>query len=540
MLATQGPAATSRLPHLCFEIDGSPQFAYSLGGGRTVLGRADSCDVALPSEKISRVHCFVEQRGEGWWLIDRSSNGTLLNGLPVQRRAQLKPGDLVGIGDLDVRFLVGPDTDRLRPTESRVCAAVHEEPVGIDGDGLTSCRVALTDTSTGRSWVLKRQRSWLGGPGADIEIDPHLAVRGCRVHVVRGRPMVEAGEAAAFVAGQRVRETVPIYPGESLRIGDHTLVVEHVFERRGRERERFGEMVGAHPAMKRLFGALEKAAAHDHAVLLVGESGTGKELAARALHDVGPRADGPYVALNVAALSESLFESEMFGHEKGAFTGATSRQAGAFQRADGGTLFLDEIGELALPMQAKLLRTLESGEVRRVGGGKVEYPDVRIVAATNRDLPAMVAEGTFRSDLYFRLSQLPVRLPPLRGRRTDILPIAQVLLHRIDPKARLLDDAAAALEQYDWPGNVRELRNVLTRAAVLGGPMVSKGMLQFEPTAFGAPSASQGLTEDYQAAERQTVLQAMRDASGNKARAARILGMPRSTLTYKLKRLGLV
>jgi DNA-binding NtrC family response regulator len=522
------------MPTLQFEIHGLPHFGYPLRGGRCVLGRADSCDVALPFERISRIHCVVEHRGDRWQVVDRSRNGTFLNGKAVERRQELRDGDVIQVGEATVRFI---EAERdIRPTDvRRVQAAIHEEPVGMEPDGLLAQRVGLRSGDTVH--VLRSQRTWLGGPGADLVIDPHLPARACRVLVVRGRPMVQAGEAAAFVAGQRVRETLPIYVGEVLRLGDHELAVEHVVKRRGREIERLGEMVGSHPAMQRLFGALEKAAAHDHAVLLVGESGTGKELAARALHDTGPRAEGPYVAVNVAALTENLFESELFGHEKGAFTGAVRRQDGAFHRADSGTLFLDEIGELALPLQAKLLRTLESGEVRRVGGSEVAYPDVRIVCATNRDLPQMVRDGTFRQDLYFRLCQLPVRLPPLRARRSDIEAIAWALLRREHPEARLTAAAIAHLESHDWPGNIRELRNVLRRAVVMGGPTIDREDLEFSTDGLGMPSRDAGL--DFQHAERKRVRSAMEQASGNKAKAARILGIPRTTLGYKLKKLGL-
>lgn len=527
------------MPTLSFEIDGAPLFNFPLRGGRVVLGRADSCDVALPGEDVSRVHCFVEQRGENWWVVDRSSNGTLLNGEEVQGRAQLSLGDSIGVGSVTARFAPTTESPHQPTAVHRVQAAVHEEPIGIDPEGMMSCRVGLR-TANGDLHVLDRQRTWIGGPGADIVVDRSLPARAVRIAVARGRPMVEVGMIAAFVAGQRVRETVPIYHGETLKLGDNELTVEPVFHRRTHELDQLGDMVGSHPVMRRLFGTLQKAAAHDHPVLLVGESGTGKELAARALHDVGPRAEGPYVAVNVAALTENLFESELFGHEKGSFTGASARQDGAFHRADGGTLFLDEIGELAMPMQAKLLRTLESGEVRRVGGAKIEYPDVRIVAATNRDLPTMVSQGHFRQDLYFRLCQLPIALPPLRARRSDVLPISKVLLVREHPTASLSPDAQEALLEHDWPGNVRELRNVLRRAVVMGGPSVTRDSLMFEFDAF--PKKDRATTphgNDFTKAERERVRQAMLDAGGNKTRAARALGIPRTTLNYKLRRLGL-
>ncbi len=263
-----------------------------------------------------------------------------------------------------------------------------------------------------------------------------------------------------------------------------------------------------------------------------GESGTGKELAARGLHD-SALPEGPFVAVNCAALTESLVESELFGHEKGAFTGATQRQEGAFQRADGGTLFLDEVGELPLETQAKLLRALESGEVRRVGGSTPEFPDVRVVAATNRDLHREVEAGKFRADLFFRLAVLTVRMPPLREHSEDIGLIARELLRRSHPDAVLDPATIPALEAYAWPGNVRELRNVLTRAYVLHGKHIRASNLEYHPWAFDGEARAAPVAD---APERARVEQALAAASGNRSQAARILGIPRSSLLYKMKR----
>ena len=245
------------------------------------------------------------------------------------------------------------------------------------------------------------------------------------------------------------------------------------------------------------------------------------------------------MAINCAAVADNLFESEFFGHEKGAFSGAVSRQDGAFQRADGGTLFLDEVGELKLDGQAKLLRALESGEIRRVGGSKTEFPDVRIVAATNRNLPRMVKQGTFREDLYFRLSVLTVRMPPLRERRGDIALIARRLLERTHPGASLLPPAVEHLETYEWPGNVRELRNVLTRAVVLTGNEIGPGDLVFNPWSFDDDAIEpDGDTEEVNP-ERAQIASALARHKGNRTQTARELGIARSSLLYKMRRHGI-
>jgi DNA-binding NtrC family response regulator len=231
---------------------------------------------------------------------------------------------------------------------------------------------------------------------------------------------------------------------------------------------RFG-MIGASPAMEEVFGVLAKIVKTQVTVLVLGESGTGKELVARALHSHGPRKRKPFLAVNCAAISPQLLESELFGHTKGSFTGAHKSRKGYAETADGGTLFLDEIGEMSFDLQAKLLRFLQDGEVRAVGGNATKKVDVRVVAATNRDLLQCVRDGRFREDLYYRLAVITVGLPPLRDRREDIPHLARfVLAHNAEeglPSAEIDDAALARLSERDWPGNIRELQNELTRAA---------------------------------------------------------------------------
>ncbi len=307
------------------------------------------------------------------------------------------------------------------------------------------------------------------------------------------------------------------------------------------------------PAMVPIERALRKAAATDTTVLLLGESGTGKEVAARAVHRWSARAPGPFVAVNCAALSEALLESELFGHEKGAFTGAHARQRGRVELADGGTFFLDEVGELAPSLQAKLLRVLQEKRFERVGGHQTVVANVRWVAATNRDLGAMVQAGTFRQDLYHRLSVFPVRLPPLRERREDIGPLAERLMGGIAaavgrPGLRLADDARAALQAAAWPGNVRELANVLERSAILAeGETITADDLALLPIAAGgsaaggsAPvAAGAGAVGTMEEVEKEAIRRALAASGGNRREAAARLGIGLRTLYDKLKRYGL-
>jgi DNA-binding NtrC family response regulator len=285
---------------------------------------------------------------------------------------------------------------------------------------------------------------------------------------------------------------------------------------------------------------VDRVAATDVPVLVTGESGTGKELVARRLHARSPRAAGPFVAVNAAALPESLAESELFGHERGAFTGADRARAGRFEEARGGTLFLDEIGELASAHQSKLLRVIEDRRVRRLGSERDVPVDVRIVAATNRDLAREAGTGAFRRDLYFRLAVVPVDLPPLRERPGDVPLLARHFVERLAARHRLPapelgEDALAALARHDWPGNVRELRNTLERAVVVraGQP------LRAEDVRPAAASATPAPTLDEETREREAALEALRISGGNRESASRQLGISVRTLYYRLRRWGL-
>jgi len=297
-------------------------------------------------------------------------------------------------------------------------------------------------------------------------------------------------------------------------------------------------------AMIPVVDALARVAKTGATVLLVGESGTGKEVAARLLHETSPRANKPFIAINCAVLTEELLESELFGHEKGSFTGAHAQRRGRIELADGGTFFLDEVGELKPTLQAKLLRVLEERRFERLGGSTPISVDVRWVAATHRDLRAMSQEGTFREDLYHRLAVFPIRLPPLRERREDIVPLAESLLAQLSASAgrsapARLDEASKALLQGEgWPGNVRELRNVLERATILtDGPDIKPEHVWIEasapPAETGPRSSEDGSLADL---ERQTIQRTLAAVGGNRRAAAARLGIGLRTLYEKLKR----
>lgn len=311
----------------------------------------------------------------------------------------------------------------------------------------------------------------------------------------------------------------------------------------------FTKMVGTSDAMRQVYDIISRVAAHDVTVLITGESGTGKELVAEAIHDNSLRSEGPLVRLNCAALPETLLESELFGHEKGAFTGAGEQRAGRFELAESGTLFLDEISSTSPSMQAKLLRVLQEGEFERVGGKHVLHANVRIIAATNRDLKDLVERGLFREDLYYRLNVVPIELPPLRERKSDIGLLVQHFIGELNAAfgksfAGVSDDAMDVLVDYLWPGNVRELRNVLAKAMLLGDePYIQAVDLLLEPPAAEPPMAHvppAGSAEGSQASlsERDAIIQALQECRWNQSLAARKLGIHRNTLRMRMERFG--
>jgi transcriptional regulator with GAF, ATPase, and Fis domain len=428
-----------------------------------------------------------------------------------------------------------------------------------------------------------------GGEPAPVELclDPerfrHVAHEGVRSLVAVPVRTLERFVGGLVFLSRRPEEYRPEHADLARRVADHVaLALAH--QRLAEEERRAGEarglaarlvkrvesltqeieslggrrrVVGDSAAWKAVLKQATQVAATDTTVLLLGESGTGKEVVARFVHRASPRADGPFVALNCAALPDQLLESELFGHEKGAFTGAAAAKPGQIERAARGVLLLDEVGEMSLSAQAKLLRVLQEKEFQRLGGTRVLAADVRIVAATNRDLRAAVEDRSFREDLYYRLQVFEIRLPPLRERREDILPLSEEFLAEIGrafgrPPAGISREARERLLRYHWPGNVRELRNTLERAAILcegglinaehlslAGPRTSSLPLRDAPRHGDVPDTPPSTAADLEAVERSMVEKALKEARYNKSTAARTLGLSRKQLYVRLRRFGL-
>jgi two-component system response regulator AtoC len=316
-------------------------------------------------------------------------------------------------------------------------------------------------------------------------------------------------------------------------------------------REAYPPLIGEHPLVQRIGQLIKKVAPTDATILIMGESGTGKELVARAVHALSPRVDRPFVAVNCGAIPAELLESEMFGHERGAFTGAIGQRAGMFQLANGGTIFLDEVGEMSPTLQVKLLRVLQDREVRPVGGDRATRIDLRVVAASNKELAAEVEAGRFREDLFYRLQVIPIVMPPLRERRSDVPLLIHHFLRRLNerrahPPITISDEAMVHLWEYDWPGNVRELENLLERLVILSEedridlhhlPPQIRSLISEKkiprPTLGDHGIDFNTAVEEF---ENRLIEEALRRTKGNKQAAARLLGLKRTTLVAKLRR----
>lgn len=560
-----------------------------------LLGRGEGCDLALADKALSREHCAFVLDDGAWRVEDLgSTNGLAVNGAKVTS-ARLLPGDLVTVGHSVLRFVDDAEIE-LKSARDNVTATLQiPAREAIDRRGESGWRAedyaALIDFSeslalaSGPAEIEGLAERWitgqLGGGSATLFRRRHDRwVRAVSSTGPEGRTIdvsaevlqavAEEGRTAflAATAADSARTLVPIGRPPSLvmwvdelrRPPDETRLavvahaarltaahLERAFRPDARPESEPSMLIAESSAMRAVLDFVDRVAAVEATVLVLGESGTGKELVARSIHQRSSRAEGPFIAVNCGALPEGLIESELFGHEKGAFTGASVRRAGRFERAHRGTLFLDEIGDLPLAAQARLLRVLEDRSVERLGGRDSTDVDVRVVAATHRDLRSMVHDGRFREDLYYRLSVLVLELPPLRARPGDVELIARRFVEEAAHRARrevpgIAPGVLECLRRYEWPGNVRELRNAIERAVVLGrGPTIAEVDLPAEIRAASSGNAPGKLTLPLPLAElvRLDVIAALEAAAGNKSKAARILGIDRATLYARLKDYGL-
>ncbi|MCB9653107.1 MAG: sigma 54-interacting transcriptional regulator [Deltaproteobacteria bacterium] len=533
------------IPELVFVREDQTLLHFPINRAEVCIGSNPTNDIVLPdTSTIPAVAAIIVERGGGRFRLRDLTNGVLrVNDASLEGdECDLGPGDVVRMGPYALRLQVKND-DGPRQGFGRT-SIMSREDSGPEGASIEF---------SGKRYRLDPSQPFNVGGHDDNDLlveDAFASAFHCRVTNQRGRwILMDLGSTnGTEVNGLRIREAELPSPAV-VRIGRTSFTFEEATAgRRMRDTTddknslcRFHGMIGQSDALRRVFDLATRLAGSKEPVLIIGASGSGKELVARALHAESPRADGPYLALNCGALTSTLIESELFGHVKGAFTGATSDKQGAFEATTQGTLFLDEIGELPLDLQPKLLRVLEASSVRRVGGTQEIPVHTRIVAATHRNLEELVREGKFREDLFHRLFVLSIRIPPLAERPEDVIPLAEhfIATQSTRPVA-LAADAQAALTDYTWPGNVRELRNVIVRALLMtDSDTLQLSDLEFLQQAFTTRSQdARGSVRRHDERERAKLLDALDTAGGNRAEAARILGVSKSTFHDRLKRYG--
>ncbi len=534
------------MAELVFFRRGEEVLRFSVDGARTVLGRGESCDVVIPDPEVSRQQVALTMVGDTCTMEDLSGNGTLVSGRK-EMKAALPDGADLTLGQWRAVFRARAQVER----DATEVGSNRTEVAPKTEHRKMPAQVRVRQGHNEKVHKLQAETFTVGkDDGNDLILNDKF-ISGRHLKVTRHESGFLLSDRQStngtWLGNARIYEVeVPLFT--MLRIGE----VELVLEPQGGDIRSgvYQGIIGNDPSVRQLAELIERVAPSTAAVAIFGESGTGKELVARAVHARSARHEQPFIPVNCAAISKELIESELFGHEKGAFTGAANARKGAFEEADGGTLFLDEIGELPLDLQAKMLRALESGEIKRVGASKPINVDVRIVAATNRDLLGAAKSGAFREDLYYRLCVIPLTLPPLRARMSDLANIADHFLKAFSPKGqqvRLTPAAVQKLEGHSWPGNIRELRNVIHRALLLRkGAMIDNTDISFDVQAkvnkdVQLPDFPPGTTlvQMLDSLERRIVEIYLQRFKDNRERVAKELGVARSTLFKRLKDWGL-
>ncbi len=551
--ATELAAPPAPRAFLVITIDDGGSRVIDLPEGVDVtFGRSRGATITLDSDKVSRMHARVRRTGDVIDVEDLGSrNGTRVNGEKIEGPRRLTTGDEITVGPI---LAVLGVTSGLRRTSTIADVTAGETRLAAEVDRSVRYHRPVTvallrtanDTILDQIERAIRPMDLIAEDAGDdyLVILPELSREEGSAAVQRLLDFARAANVQAPAAtalcpddGTTVETLIGV-----LRAGLRTGRVPRAPAPKGTP-------VVFDPAMQRVYALVERIADTSMTVLILGETGVGKELVCEAIHQRSSRRDRPLIKLNCAALPESLLESELFGYERGAFTGADKRKVGFFEAADGGTLFLDEIGDMPLPLQAKLLRVLERKVITRVGGTSEVATDARLIAATHRNLDNDVRAGRFRQDLLFRIGGFTIAVPPLRDRPSEIIPLAEHFVRtaaaeqaRVAPV--LSDDARDALAGYDWPGNVRELRNAVERALVLATDTITAADLPERlhdashrvrpPVASGADVRGQ-----LAAVERAAIVAALDAESGNQTRAARRLGLSRRALIYKMEKYGL-
>jgi len=567
------PDASERAVLVVYEGDGDATTTRVIeiaDGAQLTIGRVRSANIHVDSERASRIHARISRRGPQLTIEDAGSrNGTWVNGAAITAPHRLASGDEIVIGpatmvvSLTTPVAARPNVQSIRYLEERLAAEVERGQLYRRVFSLL--RIRLVGELDAIDEAIDRVAAAVRVMDVVAEYAPHeLAI------VMPELEGVTATERANELAtAARVRAGT-VVPGLDVRVGlasfpAHATTSGELIARAGAavDAVRHTDQVGVpppdehaatplvvDPQMRRVYELVHKVADHPITVLVCGETGVGKEVVAAAIHHGGSRRHHPLVRVNCPSLPEALLESELFGHERGAFTGADRRKHGYFEAANGGTLFLDEIGEISAAMQTKLLRVLQDRLITRVGGTEEIEVDVRVVCATNRDLEREVARGAFRSDLFFRISAFTIFVPPLRDRPDEIEALAEHFVRLVNPKLRLSPAAIEALRRYAWPGNVRELRNAIERACVVhAGEWIEiedlpdrvrdvRVTTPLSPVAI-ALDGRRDVRDHMADLERDAIIAVLEACHGSQTEAAKKLGLTRRALIYRMEKHGL-
>ncbi len=551
------------MAEILFSQKGQTLLRFPLRQNTIQIGRSPECDIVLSGEDFSRVQLILYQ-SEGIYFAKNVGRATLkvkgkeVTSSPFQEGISLELGSW--------QLLYSSHSEKTEGIEETYVSEAGGEGTLLVNASYSASEKTYTadqiEISVKEPYKLERRYkihqavTTLGkGRTCDLMLeDPYTSETHAKIVVKENHVLILDLNSTngTFVNGVKVREA-ELQEDSSILVGQTQLSFHYVSETKKIEPVQencLGPLVGNAQCMRELYRVLLQVAPTEATVCVMGETGTGKELVARSIHDFSPRRLKPWIAINCGAISRDLIQSELFGHEKGAFTGAHQQRLGVFEQARGGTLFLDEIGELPLELQATLLRVLETGKLRRVGGNQEISVDVRLICATHRDLALKVREGSFREDLFFRLYVFPIFIPSLRERKEDILLLAQHFLKAMLPAGKKLhfnSEANRYLESQVWKGNVRELKNVIQRAIVLAAN-TEIGKKELEQISFSAVSDEQKTAiesssvssySNLQDLEKEVILRELRIQEGNRQAAARALGIAKSTLYEKLKLYGI-
>jgi len=526
---------------------------HPLSKDETKIGRAKSNDIILSDPTVSRVHAVIISDKGKLSLLDKSSSDTFINNVKVSRK-ELHIDDMITIGPYSI-FPREYKYDEEKPELQTTC---HEKTLAF----------SLLPDEDKKSFLLKHASlAYIKGPeeGHRYKIDKEKITFGKNddndlvlndefVSRHHGEISFSKGEFfirdlgsrnGIFINGKRVKGSI-IESGSRIEIGKtefNFVLSEDTPMLLDRKDDHLCEIIGKSQKIQALLTFCKKAASCDATVLINGETGTGKELIAKTIHSLSRRSGGPFITIDCGSIPQNLIESELFGHEKGAFTGAQNQRKGAFERGNKGTVFLDEIGELPKEMQPKLLRILEEREFKRVGGDTHIQTDIRVIAATNKELNVEITRGNFREDLFFRLYVIPISLPTLRERKEDIPLLADhfikksQLLSETGSQVTISDEALKKMADYSWPGNVRELRNIIDRAIVNSDMhLISAEDVQFIPTIKENAKSFSSSHASLEEVEKQTIINALKEQDGNKKATAKVLGIAYSTMCEKVKK----